>query len=361
MNLFSPVSFGDLHLANRVTMAPLTRMRSSDNGVPGELVVEYYAQRAGFGMIVTEGTWPVLEGKAFVGQPGIETDEQVEAWRLVTDAVHAAGGVIVLQLMHGGRVSHPEITGTERIVAPSAIAIDGEVHVPGGKKPFPTPHALTVDEIDSVRDAMVVGARNAIRAGFDGVEIHSANGYLLHEFLAPGSNTRDDQYGGSAENRVRFVLEVTKAIREAIGAGRTGIRISPSHNVQGVVENDEADVRATYELLMDGLAPLELAYLSILQKDTDGDLVRDLRERFGGPLVLNSGFGSTTTRDEASALVDGSLADAVAVGRAAIANPDLVERWESDGDENTPDPSSFYSAGAHGYTDYPVARVAADV
>ncbi|MCU1529882.1 MAG: alkene reductase [Frondihabitans sp.] len=360
MDLFSPVALGDLRLANRIVMAPLTRMRSSETGVPGELVVEYYAQRAGLGLIVSEGVWPVQESKAYLGQPGIETEEQVEAWRVVTDAVHAAGGVIVLQLMHGGRASHPHITGTDRIVAPSALAIDGVTRTSEGKEPFPVPHALTVDELESTKEGLVLGARNAIRAGFDGVEIHSANGYLLHEFLSPVSNVRDDGYGGSPENRVRYVLEVTKAIREAIGAGRTGIRISPEHAVQGIVENDEADVRATYEALVDGLAPLGLAYLSILHHDLEGSLVQDLRRRFDGGFIVNSGFGRVTTRAEAIALVEGSHADAVAVGRLALANPDLAERWREQADENEPDTSTFYSPGAHGYTDYPTLSVSAD-
>ncbi|GAA4675027.1 alkene reductase [Frondihabitans cladoniiphilus] len=360
MDLFSPLSLGDLNLANRITMAPLTRMRSSETGVPGELVAEYYAQRASLGLIVTEGVWPILEGKAFAGQPGIETEEQVEAWRVVTDAVHARGGLIVMQLMHGGRVSHTELTGTDRIVAPSALAIDGEVHTGKGKLPFPVPHALTPDELESTKEALVFGARNAIRAGFDGIEVHGANGYLLHEFLSPASNVRDDQYGGSPENRARYVVEVVKAIREAIGAGRTGIRLSPSHNIQGVLEEDAAETKATYDALLDGIGGIGLAYLSILHHDPAGEFVQHIRSRFDGGFIVNSGFGQVTTRDEAIALVDGAHADAVAVGRLVIANPDLAERWKAEADENAPDPSTFYSDGAHGYTDYPTLSVGAD-
>jgi 2,4-dienoyl-CoA reductase-like NADH-dependent reductase (Old Yellow Enzyme family) len=316
-------------------------------------------------MIVSEGVWPVQEGKAYAGQPGIETDEQVEAWQLVTSAVHAKGGTIVLQLMHGGRVSHTAITGTDRIVGPSAVAIDGEAHTPDGKKPYPVPHAIAHDELDTVREQLVLGARNAIRAGFDGVEIHGANGYLLHEFLSPGSNQRTDEYGGSPENRARFVIEVTKSIREAIGAGRTGIRISPSHNIQGIQEVDAADVHATYGHLMHELAPLGLAYVSILQADLDGDLVRDLHDRFGGAFVVNSGFSQVTTRAEAETLVASSHADAVAVGRLAIANPDLAERWRAEAGsdeatENEPNAATFYGPGAEGYTDYPALAVGAD-
>ena len=359
MDLFSPVAAGDLVLANRITMAPLTRMRSDADGVPGALVAEYYAQRAGFGMIVSEGTFPVQEGKSYPGQPGIETAAQVEGWRGVTDTVHAEGGVIVLQLMHGGRVSHTDITGTPRIVAPSAVAIDGEVHTPGGKKPFPVPHALTAAELESTKAALVAGARNAIEAGFDGVEIHSANGYLLHEFLAPSSNLRDDEFGGSPENRARYVIEVTRAVADAIGAARTGIRLSPGHAVQGIVENDPAEVEATYDALLGGIdglpgiGGLGLAYLSVLHDDPAGALVQGLRERFDGTFIVNTGFGEVTSRDEAISLVRNAHADAVAVGRHAIATPDLPARWAAAHPENPIDPSTFYAGGARGYTDYP--------
>jgi len=353
MDLFTPLALGDIQLANRITMAPMTRMRSDDAGVPTDLVAEHYTQRAGLGLIVTEGAYPVQESKAYSGQPGIETDAQVEGWKKVTDSVHAAGGRIVLQLMHGGRVTHTDINGGDRVVAPSAVAIAGEVYTPTGKQAFPVPHALTADELESTKAALVAGARNAIRAGFDGVEVHSANGYLLHEFLSPVSNVRDDEFGGSPQNRARYGVEVTRAIAEAIGAGRTGIRISPAHNIQDVVEVDADDVRATYEALVDGIADLGLAYLSVLHNDIEGDLVQDLRARFGGKLIVNSGFGTVTTRDEAAALVGGSHADAVAVGRLVISNPDLADRWATDAAETEPDASLFYTPGARGYTDYP--------
>ena len=353
MDLFSPVTLGDLHLPNRVVMAPLTRMRSSAEGVPGDLVVEHYAQRAGLGLIITEGTYPSAESRSYPGQPGIVTAEQTEGWRRVADAVHADGGRIVMQIMNGGRVSHTAITGTERIVAPSAIAIQGDVHTPEGKLPFPVPHALTSDELATIRDEFVAAARNAIDAGLDGVEVHSANGYLLHQFLSPASNQRDDQYGGSPENRARFVIEVTEAIAAEIGAGRVGIRLSPSHNIQDVLETDATDVAATYGTLVDALAPLGLSYLSVLHHEPTGELVQNLRSRFGGALITNSGFSSITTRDEAIGLIDDSHADAVAVGRLALANPDLVERWQNEHPLNEPNAATFYAAGAEGYTDYP--------
>lgn len=352
VHLFSPLTVGDLTLSNRVVMAPLTRTRAGAEGIPGDIVAEHYAQRAGLGMIITEGVYPSEESRAYPGQPGIVTDAQVEGWRAVADAVHAEGGVIVMQLMHSGRVSHTDITGTARIVAPSAIAIEGEVRTPSGKKPYPAPHALTTDELAQVRGEFVTAAVRAIEAGFDGVELHGANGYLLHEFLSPASNHRTDAYGGSPDKRTAFVIEVATAVAEAVGAGRVGIRLSPGHNIQGIVETDD-DIRATYPPLIDGLAPLGLAYLSVLHHDPAGPLIQSLRSRFGGVFIANSGFGQLTTKDEATDFVERGAADAVAVGRLAIANPDLVERWQGGHPENEPNPATFYGAGPEGYTDYP--------
>ncbi|GAB7189518.1 alkene reductase [Kineococcus sp. NUM-3379] len=353
MDLFSPVTLGDLHLPNRVVMAPLTRLRSGAGGVPGELVAEHYAQRASTGLIVSEGTYPTAESRGYWGQPGIATDEQVEGWRAVAGAVHARGGRIVMQLMHAGRVSHTDITGTERIVAPSAVAIAGEVHTPTGKAAYPVPHALTTEEVRAVVADFVTAARRAVEAGLDGVEIHSANGYLLHQFLAPGSNSRDDAYGGSPENRARLTTEVTTAVAQAIGAGRVGIRISPAHNIQDALETDPDDVEATYQVLVESLRPLGLAYLSVLHAEPEGDLVQGLRKRFEGPLMANSGFGVVTSRQDAVDLVADGTADVVAVGRKLMANPDLVERWQGGHPENELDQATVYSPGAAGYTDYP--------
>ncbi|WP_432562546.1 alkene reductase [Kineococcus sp. SYSU DK003] len=353
MDLFSPVALGDLHLSNRLVMAPLTRMRSGSSGVPGPLVAEHYAQRASTGLIVTEGTYVSHESQAFVGQPGIVDDAQEAGWRAVAEAVHARGGRLVLQLMHGGRVTHPDTTGTERIVGPSAIAIAGETHVPTGKKPFPVPHALTTDEVADVVAEFVAAARRAVDAGLDGVEVHGANGYLLHEFLAPGSNRRTDAYGGSPENRARLVVEVTTAVAAEIGAGRVGLRISPEHNIQDALETDRADVEATYGYLMEQLRPLGLAYVSVLHAEPRGDLVQGLRKRFEGPWMVNSGFGVVTSREEALEVVADGTADAVAVGRAVMANPDLLERWRGGHPENALDQATVYADGAAGYTDYP--------
>src|SRR6476661_10248764 len=351
--LFSPMTLGGLELPNRLVMAPLTRLRSGQEGIPGPLVAEHYRQRASLGLIVSEGTYPSPAGRSYPGQPGLVTPEQIAGWKKVTDAVHAEGGRIFAQVMHGGRVSHEDITGGHQVVAPSAIAVEAETRTSKGKRAHPVPHALTTDELPGVLQEFVQGSRNAIEAGFDGVELHSANGYLLHEFLAPAANQRDDNYGGSPENRARFVIEVTQAVVDAVGADRVGIRISPEHNVQGAVEEDAADVRATYGILVDALAPLKLAYLSVLHKEPTSELVQDLRSRFNGTFLLNTGFGVVTTREEATSLISDGHADAVVVGRPAIANPDLVRRWREGLPVNEPDQATFYTDGAEGYTDYP--------
>ena len=351
--LFSTLTVGQMELPNRLVMAPLTRLRSGKEGVPGPLVAEHYRQRASLGLIVSEGTYPSEAGRGFPGQPGLVTEEQLKGWADVTAAVHAEGGRIFAQVMHAGRVTHEATTGGHEVVAPSAIAIDGVTRTYEGKQSFPVPRALTTDELPSIRDEFVRASRNAIEAGFDGVELHSANGYLLHEFLTPAANQRDDNYGGSPENRARFVIEVAQAVVDAVGADRVGIRISPEHNVQGATETDAADVRETYGILVDALSPLKLAYLSVLHKDADSELVKDLRARFDGPFLLNTGFGVITTRDEAVSLVADGHADAVVVGRPAIANPDLARRWREGLPVNEPDQSTFYADGAEGYTDYP--------
>ena len=353
MSLYEPAVFGALNLSNRVAMAPLTRLRADADGVPTDLQVEHYRQRAGVGLIITEGTFPVVEGKSYPGQPGIETDAQIAGWRRVADAVHAAGGTIVIQLMHGGRVSHPDITGTGRVVAPSALAAPGETRTQNGKVDMPVAHALTLDEIAVTTEQFVQAARNAIAAGMDGVEVHGANGYLVHEFLSPASNTRDDEYGGSPENRARFAIEVTRAVAEAVGAERTGIRLSPQHNIQGVLETDDADVRATYLALASGLAPLRLAFVDVLHAEPKSDLVQAIRHEAAAPFIVNSGFGVVTTREEAEELVAAGWTDAVAVGRPVIANPDLVARWQQRAELNDARPALFYGATAEGYIDYP--------
>lgn len=354
MSLFTPTTVGSIGVRNRVSLAPMTRLRASADGVPGPIVAKYYEQRAGIGLLVTEGVFPSAESKAYPGQPGIVTDEQAAGWAKVADAVHAEGGVVFMQLMNGGRVTHTDITGTDRIVAPSAIAIEGDTRLADGSKvAYPVPHALETEELATVRDEFVKAARRAVDAGIDGVELHSANGYLLHEFLSPASNQRTDGYGGSPEARARFVIEVAQAVVAEVGADRVGIRISPAHNIQDVWEKDDAETRATYEALIAGLAPLGLAYLSVLHADPTSNLIQDLRRAFGGTFIVNSGFSSMTTRDEAVSAVENDIADLVAVGRPAIANPDLVTRWEQGAEENEVDQASVYGPDERGYTDYP--------
>lgn len=351
-DLFTPLTAGDLSLANRIVMAPLTRSRSGIDGVPTDVMVEHYEQRASVGLIISEGTFQSEAGKAFDGQPGLVTDAQVAGWRNVTDAVHAAGGLIVAQVMHGGRATHPEISG-HPAEAPSALAIDGETHAGGGKVRYPVPRALQVDDLPAIADTFVRASQNAIDAGFDGVELHAANGYLLHEFLGATSNVRTDTYGGTPENRIRFVVEVVEAVVAKIGAGRVGIRISPERNIQGLIEDDPADVEAVYGGLMDALAPLGLAFVSVLHPEPAGALVRGLRARSSAAFLVNTGFAEATTRDDAVAMMADDLADAVVVGRAVIANPDLVRRWREELEQNEVDFSTLYADGRTGYTDYP--------
>jgi N-ethylmaleimide reductase len=351
---FENAQVGPWTLPQRFVMAPLTRNRAGEGGVPTDLNVEYYRQRASAGLIITEGTQPSAVGQGYLDTPGIHSDEQVAGWSRVSEAVHAEGGRIFIQLMHAGRIAHPDNKNGLESVAPSAIAAPGKMVTANGQVDHPTPRALETDEVPGIVGEFVHAARQAVAAGADGVEIHSANGYLLHQFLAPSSNTRTDGYGGSPENRARLTVEVTRAVAEAIGAERVGIRISPAHNIQGVLEEDAADVRATYDALVGGIADLGLAYLSILA-DPQSDLLRDLRQRFGGPVIINTGFGDVTTLDSVEGLLERDLGDLVAVGRPFLANPDLPKRWREGIELNEPNPDTFYGGGAEGYTDYPAA------
>jgi len=351
-DLFDPLHVKSWELPHRVVMAPLTRNRAGAGMVPGDLAVEYYAQRASAALIVTEGTQPSAVGQGYLDTPGIHTPEQVGGWRRVADAVHAKGGRIVVQLMHAGRIAHPDNKQGLETVAPSAIAAPDTMFTAEGMKPYPVPRALALEEIPGVVEEFAHAARCAVEAGLDGVEIHAANGYLLHQFLAPGSNERTDEYGGSPANRARFAIEVTRAVADAIGAERVGIRISPAHNIQGATEEDPEDVEATYTTLVDEIAPLGLAYLSALA-DPSLELSQRLRKDFGGVFIANDGFGSVTSRESAQAVLDDDLADAVAVGRLFLANPDLPARWRSGAALNEPNPDTFYGGGAEGYVDYP--------
>ncbi len=357
---FDTLTVGRWQLPQRFVMAPLTRNRAGAANVPTSLNAEYYAQRAGAGLIVTEGTAPSQVGQGYVNVPGLYTDEQVAGWRLVADAVHAKGGVVVAQLMHAGRIAHADNKDGAETIAPSAVQAPGEMVTLEGGKAHDVPRSPSIDEVQGLVQDYVRAARNAVAAGLDGVEIHAANGYLLHQFLDPTVNLREDVYGGSPENRARFVVEVVTAVADAIGADRVGVRLSPAHQFNGVGEEIGADLTATYRAVVDGIAPLGLAYLSLLASPLEPReaLVRDLRERFGGVVLLNDGFGDVTTLGSVERLLETGLADAVVVGRPFLANPDLDERWRQGADLNEPDQATFYGGGAEGYTDYPTLQQA---
>lgn len=348
IDLFAPFQLGRLTLANRLVMAPLTRNRAGTGEAPTELAARYYAQRATAGLIITEGTQPSAVGQGYPHTPGLHTDGQVAGWRLVADAVHAAGGKIVVQLMHTGRISHSAITGLQP-VAPSAIAAGGEVYTEQGMLPFPTPRALETAELADVVAEYVDAAQRAIAAGLDGVELHAANGYLLQQFLSDNTNVRTDDYGGSAQNRARFVIALAAAVAEAIGGDKVGIRISP-----GGAFNDisETETEATYSALLDGLATLDLLYLHVLE-DPETDFREQLRKQWTGAFIFNTGFGGPSDLATAQEAVDSGATDLFCMGRAFLANPDLVQRLRTGSMLNEPDPQTFYAGGATGYTDYP--------
>lgn len=346
--LWQPVTVGTLALPHRLAMAPMTRDRSTPEGVPTELNARYYAQRASLGLLITEGTQPSEDGQGYLLTPGIHTDAQVAGWRLVTDAVHEAGGHLVIQLMHVGRVGHPDNTPHGRTpVAPSAVAADGVMFTATGPQPFPEPRALSTDEVRATVQDFRRAAAAAIAAGADGVELHAANGYLLHQFLADNTNQRTDEYGGSIENRIRFVVEVATAVAEEIGAERTGIRLSPGNPYNDIVETQTHEV---YGPLVDALAALDLAYLHVLHAG-DEDLLRSIRAAWPTALLVNRGGADLATR---VADLESGVADVVTTGSWALANPDLVDRLRSGADLNEPDVATFYGGGENGYVDYPV-------
>ncbi|WP_083441236.1 alkene reductase [Nitriliruptor alkaliphilus] len=349
--VFEPTTLAGTPLANRLVMAPMTRSRAGVGGVPTALTATYYAQRASAGLIVTEATQPSPTGQGYFDTPGLHAPAQVAGWRPVVDAVHAEGGRIVAQLMHVGRIAHPDNKAGLETVAPSAIAAPGAIFTRSGMQPHPVPRALETDEIGGVVADFAQAAANAIAAGFDGVELHGANGYLLHEFLVPSANQRSDRYGGSPEARVRFPLEVAAAVADTIGPERLGYRISPANGAGGLVEDDHDDLAATYGALADGFADLGLGYLHQTWNDDVADVLRDVRQRFGGPVMVND--SSVTSPEAAQALLDDGRADLVSVGRAFLANPDLVRRWQLGAPLNEPDPATFYGGDERGYTDYP--------
>jgi 2,4-dienoyl-CoA reductase-like NADH-dependent reductase (Old Yellow Enzyme family) len=345
--LFDSAQFGDLHLANRVVMAPLTRSRATaDARVPTPLMVEYYRQRATAGLILSEATIVDRYGAGYEATPGIYTDEQTEAWKPVTKAVHDAGGIIVMQLWHCGRVSDPELLDGKTPVSASAAAIDGMVSRLKPPRRYVVPRPLELDEIPGIVAAFRKGAENAKAAGFDGVEAHGANGYLLDQFLESASNRRTDAYGGSVENRARLLLEVTDALCDVWGAGRVGMHLSPRGESHGMGDSDKL---ATFTYAARELGKRKIAFIFTREHQGADSIARRLKKAFGGPLIANEAF----TRESAIAAVKTGAADAVAFGKDYIANPDLVRRLKEGAPLNKWDESTFYDGGEKGYTDYP--------
>ncbi|MGH1351156.1 MAG: alkene reductase [Methyloligellaceae bacterium] len=355
-DLFTPVKLGKLELANRMAMAPLTRNRAAEGNVPSELSIEYYSQRAGVGLIIAEATQVSETAQGYSSTPGLHTAEQIEGWKKVTDAVHAKGGKIFVQLWHTGRMSHTIFQPENKApLAPSAVAAEAKTYVAGeGYVDTSTPRALETEEIAQVVNDFRVAAANAIKAGFDGVEIHGAHGYLVDSFLRDGSNKRDDQYGGSIENRSRFLLEVMNAVVAEIGADRAGIRISP---VSPVNDSSESDPQPLFEYVVSELEKLHPVYIHVVEGHTGGP--RDnapfdydaLRKLYSGTWMVNNGY----TREMAIEAIESGKADMVAFGRKMITNPDLPRRFKENKPLNKPyeDASLYGGEGPHGYTDYP--------
>ncbi|MFH1811230.1 MAG: alkene reductase [Pseudomonadota bacterium] len=354
--LFSSTQLGRLTLSNRTVMAPMTRSRA-DGNTPNALMAEYYAQRARAGLLITEGTSPSPNGLGYARIPGIYSEEQVACWKLVTEAVHRQGGHIFVQFMHTGRVGHPlNLPQGGELIAPSAVATPGQIFTDQqGQQPYPEPRAMTESDLASTRDEFVHAARNAMAAGFDGVELHAANGYLLEQFISPLTNQRSDGHGGSIEKRLRFVLEVTQAVSEAVGGDRVGIRLSPHGANAGMGEYPEID--ETYHKLVQELVATGIQYIHVVDHSGMGaptvpqELKRDLRQTWPRTYIASGGMD----REKAQALLDDNAADLVAFGRPFLANPDLVARLQTNQTLNTPDFKTFYTPGPAGYTDYPLA------
>ncbi len=346
--LWEPVSLGRLTLPNRLAMAAMTRDRSTPSGAPTDLNARYYAQRASFGLIVSEGTQCSDDGQGYLLTPGIYTEEHVAGWKLVTERVHAAGGRLFIQLMHAGRIAHPENTRHGRQpVAPSPVRPGGKMFTAQGPKDMPEPRELSRDEIEeTIRDFRRAAAM-AIAAGADGVEVHGANGYLIHQFLSENANRRTDLYGGTIENRVRFAVEVAAAVAEEIGPDRTGIRFSPGNKFNDIVEGATGPL---YRALVGQFAHLNLGYLHLVQAGDD-ELLRWIRPRWPTALIVNR---PGRPRQKIAMDVDAGLADIASVATFALANPDLVARLKTGAPLNEADPATFYGGGERGYTDYPV-------
>jgi N-ethylmaleimide reductase len=354
-SLFDSIQLGDIHAANRVLMAPLTRGRATDDHVPTDIMVDYYRQRAGAGLIITEGTGVSRQGLGWPNAPGLWTDAQVEAWKPVTAAVHEAGGKIVAQIWHMGRLARPDVIGMTPL---SSSATRAPYHKP--ENPYAEAQAATPDDIKRAQDEYADAATNALRAGFDGVQIHGANGYLIDQFLRDNTNLREDDYGGSPQNRIRFMREVVERVIDAIGAGRTSIRLSPNGETQGADDSDPASVFVPAAAALDALG---IGFLELREQAPDGTfgstdvpkLSPQIREVFKRPLILNQDY----TPAQAQADLDSGLADGIAFGRKFIANPDLVERLRQGAPLADDDQATWYSKGPEGYIDYPALETEA--
>ncbi|TKJ84821.1 alkene reductase [Paenibacillus sp. CFBP13512] len=349
--LWTPTKIGNMELHHRLAMAPMTRSRAQEDGTPGELAAEYYTQRASLGLLITEGAQPSDDGQGYLWSPGIYTEQHIAGWKKVIDSVHEAGGYVYIQLMHVGRMSHPENTPHHRqAVAPSAIAPGVDMFTANGMQNIPVPRELSQEEIQITIQEFRQAAAAAIAAGADGVEIHGANGYLINQFIGENSNTRTDEYGGSIENRARFAIEVAQAIVEEIGADKTGFRISPHTPLGGIEEGEQGP--DLYRYLTKELAQLNLAYLHIMHLGNE-QLLKDIRSIWTNPLLINR---AGRTLENISADLDSGLADLVPVGVWALANPDLVERLQIGAPLNEANPAAFFSGGSEGYTDYPTLK-----
>ncbi|WP_168879836.1 alkene reductase [Rhizobium sp. P28RR-XV] len=347
-DIWQPIDLGSIQLANRLAMAPMTRSRAKPDGTPSELAAEYYAQRATVGLLISEGTQPSDDGQGYLATPGIYNDAHVAGWRAVTSAVRAQGGHLFIQLMHVGRVSHPDNTPHHRQpVAPSAIAPGAQMFTVKGMLDIPEPRALTTEEIQATVQDFRQAARCAINAGADGVEIHGANGYLVHQFIAPSANSRGDAYGGSIQNRARFAIEVAAAIAEEIGPERTAIRLSPGVPMNGIDEGPEGP--DLYRYLVEELDKLNLAYLHLLHVGNE-QLLADIRRRWRNVLIVNRPGRS---RDLVGSDIQAGTADMEAYGQFVLANPDFIARIKADAPLNEGDRNTYYAGGAQGYVDYP--------
>ncbi len=345
--LLSPVQLGALKLNNRMVMAPLTRSRAGEGDAATPMIAEYYRQRASAGLIITEASQISAQGKGYPRTPGIFSEAQIAGWKLVTDAVHAEGGKIFLQIWHVGRLSHPDVQpGNVLPVAPSAIKADGEIFTSTGLKPLEEPRALAIEEIPGVVADFRKAAENAKRAGFDGVEIHAANGYLIDQFLRDGTNRRADAYGGSLENRARFLKEVVEAVAPVFGADHTGVRISPIFD--GFSMSD-SDPQGTFNYVAEMLSQVGLAYLHVMQLGSGAFDFTEVKRRFGGPYIANGGYSAESAADA----VRSGEAELVSFGAPFLANPDLVERFMVGAPLNEVDKATFYQGEERGYTDYP--------